>query len=872
MRKSKKVVFYSLMICFAFLMAVVIAVGNISVSSKVKAEDADVVYNFAVEGPDVIDFEYRPGISAKAEESKIYEYVFGNLMDETMRIMLGVDPTASVENVEITYKTSANRILDMNNVTFESSLSAIDIPSEEARYVYVKVSAASITDISKFKKTMTWAGGKPSDAYITVNGETTILPSIVNASNMGVDLDYSLTLPVPTLTGSQVFGGWYTDPIYSTPATEQNIKAGAELYAYVYTPWTGDPNYTNIPARVPDDYDSSVINESFVLNNDGASYTLKDYDLGGFWYSQSLGNYDDMGIDVYVPAYYNGLPVTTVDLDGASFYGTIYVPSTVTSLLLSGTVGMNSGVSIDPANPKYITLGGSTIERATKTLVYGSSAGYIPQGVEIIGENAFHYKYLNQDITIPEGVKRIERAAFQEAGLTGVSIPNSIEYIGYSAFSVVLFETGGNYYNGGRYLGNSSNPYVVLGSVENSDCSSFTIHSNTKIICDQAFQNCRSLSSITIPNGVVGIGDSAFYNCTSLNGITIPSTVTSIGDSAFYNCGSLNGITIPSSVTSIGDYAFDGCIGLSSITIPSSVTNIGGDAFRGCGGLSSIVVESGNTVYDSRDNCNAIIRTSTNSLIAGCKNTSIPNSVTSIGYSAFYNCSELTSVAIPSSVTIIGGYAFYGCSGLISIALPDSVTSIGYSAFSNCIGLTSITIPSSVTSIGSSAFYNCHALVEVYNLSSLTITLGSTNNGYLGYYAKVIYTSSSDSSRIQTKDNVKYYVYGSDFIALQPTSRDVTSITLDDRTTKINSYAFYKCSRLTSITIPSSVTSIGYYAFHACSKLTSISFEGSGTWYRTTNETNWKNKTNGTSTTLSNSSTAAKYFKSTYYNYYWYKK
>ena len=157
-------------------------------------------------------------------------------------------------------------------------------------------------------------------------------------------------------------------------------------------------------------------------------------------------------------------------------------------------------------------------------------------------------------------------------------------------------------------------------------------------------------------------------------------------------------------VTSIGWYAFINCSDLTSVTIPNSVTSIGQYAFYGCSGLTSIKVEAGNTVYDSRDNCNAIIKTETNELFSGCKNTVIPNSVKSIGWNAFYGCSGLTSITIPNSVTSIGDDAFEGCSGLTSITIPNSVTSIGSRAFEGCNGLTSITIPNSVTSIGYDAF------------------------------------------------------------------------------------------------------------------------------------------------------------------------
>ena len=144
--------------------------------------------------------------------------------------------------------------------------------------------------------------------------------------------------------------------------------------------------------------------------------------------------------------------------------------------------------------------------------------------------------------------------------------------------------------------------------------------------------------------------------------------------------------------TSIGDYAFSGCTALTSIEIPNSVTSIGSYAFYGCSGLTSIVVENGNSVYDSRNNCNALIETATNTLIAGCQNTTIPNSVTSIEGSAFAYCDGLTSVTIPNSITSIEDGAFFYCTALTSIEIPNSVTNIGEYAFANCSGLTSVTI------------------------------------------------------------------------------------------------------------------------------------------------------------------------------------
>ena len=200
-------------------------------------------------------------------------------------------------------------------------------------------------------------------------------------------------------------------------------------------------------------------------------------------------------------------------------------------------------------------------------------------------------------------------------------------------------------------------------------------------IDDWAFDGCSGLTSVTIGNSVTEIGNSAFSGCSGLTSVTIPNSVTYIGYGAFYYCSGLTSVTIPNSVTSIGYDVFSDCSGLTSVTIPNSVTSIGSGAFDACSGLTSIKVESGNSVYDSRENCNAIIETATNTLISGCKNTIISNSVTSIGNKAFYECSGLTSVTIGNSVTEIGDWAFRGCSGLTRIDAypnPEKVSTGSY--------------------------------------------------------------------------------------------------------------------------------------------------------------------------------------------------
>ncbi len=212
--------------------------------------------------------------------------------------------------------------------------------------------------------------------------------------------------------------------------------------------------------------------------------------------------------------------------------------------------------------------------------------------------------------------------------------------------------------------------------------------------------------------------------------ITIPAAVTydgttylvtSIGHSAFFNCMNLTSIEIPNSIISIGSNAFKYCNKLRSITIPKSVTYIDINyVFSECTSLESISVENGNPVYDSRNNCNAIIKTATNTLITGCKSTVIPNTITSIEFTAFNGCRNMANIIIPNSVVNIGDASFQGCSGLVNLTIPNSVTSIGSCAFNSCVGLTHIEIPNSVTNIPFDAFSYCTGLTRIEIGNSVT--------------------------------------------------------------------------------------------------------------------------------------------------------
>ena len=466
--------------------------------------------------------------------------------------------------------------------------------------------------------------------------------------------------------------------------------------------------------------------------------------------------------------------------DGCIGLTSVTIPNSVTSILFGAFESCSSLTSLTIPN----SVASVRFHAFDGTAWYNNQ----PDGLVYAGSCAYKYKGempANTTISIKEGTKGITDCAFEECnGMTSITIPNSLTFIGNGTF------------RGCSGLTSITIPNSVtsIGSQAFMCCNNLTsvkIPNNVIYIGDQALMGCDGLTSIVvesgntvydshdncnaiiktasniliagckatiIPDGVTSIGRYAFKDCIGLTSVTIPNSVTSIGEYAFDSCSGLTSVIIPNSVISIVDRAFQNCIGLTSMTIPNSVISIG-DAFSGCSGLTSLVVEAGNTAYDSRNDCNAIVETASNSLIVGCKTTVIPNSVTSIGRYAFVGCSGLTSITIPSSVISIDWGAFYGCSGLTSITIPNSVTSIDDYVFCNCSSLASVTIPNSVTSVGQAAFSFCSGL---------------------------------------------------------------TSITIPNSVASIGDFAFSNCSGLTSITIPSNVTFIGNYAFAECRSLTSV--------------------------------------------------
>lgn len=253
------------------------------------------------------------------------------------------------------------------------------------------------------------------------------------------------------------------------------------------------------------------------------------------------------------------------------------------------------------------------------------------------------------------------------------------------------------------------------------------------VIGNTAFMYCFYLTSLNIPNSVVTIEEGAFAYCSGFTGdLVIPNSVVNIEPSAFHTCYAFNGdLILGTGLTSIGAWAFNSCDGLTGVlNIPSNVASIGEDAFVYCK-FEGIVVDPENPNYDSRNDCNAVIATSTNELTTGCKNTVIPNTVTAIGNNAFKGVVGLTSIGIPNSVVSIGNNAFATCFDLTGdLTIPNSVETIGESAFFQCEGLNGkLTLGESVSYIGDWAFRKCSHISEAISMAAKPATLGNDLGG-----------------------------------------------------------------------------------------------------------------------------------------------
>ena len=327
--------------------------------------------------------------------------------------------------------------------------------------------------------------------------------------------------------------------------------------------------------------------------------------------------------------------------------------------------------------------------------------------------------------------------------------------------------------------------------------------------------------------GLLEIGNAAFYNNDLLTSIIIPETVQHIGSNAFGKCSSLSSIVLPESVISIGDNAFYNCKALTSIVIPKNVISIGPRVLSRCTSLLSIVVDSKNQYYDSRNDCHALIETSTNALIAASQNTLIPDSVSSIAEFAFYGFDTYSRIDVPSGVTTIGRYAF-SQNKLTSILLPDGITAIEEGTFSHCNNLSEITLPSHLQRIGDQAFAYCYSLSTISIPQSLS-SVGSEAFYFCKSLKDISIPAGVSSIMDRTFDNCSSL----SFVSLPNSIRTIgscafrdcrfESLSLPEQVSSIGEFAFAGCLNLQSINIPDSLSIIDNSTFESCAKLKSIS-------------------------------------------------
>ncbi len=497
-------------------------------------------------------------------------------------------------------------------------------------------------------------------------------------------------------------------------------------------------------------------------------------------------------------------------------------------IITSGSCGENIEYTLTTDGVLTISGSGAMTDYSsyTSTPWYSNQSSIktvvIKNGVTSIGSSAFEYCTGLTSVTIGDSVTSIGRYAFYEcSSLTSVTIPDSVTSIGYNAFyNTAYYNNSSNWENGLLYIGN------CLIDAQRSISGLCTIKNGTRFIAEYALDYCSKLSSVIIPDGVTNIGSYAFESCTALTSVVIGNDVTSIGDGAFSTCSSLTGITIPESVTSIGNVAFSSCSKLKEICVDENNENYSSDE---------------NGILYSKDKTTLIC------CPAGTELTklTIPDSVISIEYGGFRNCTSLTNVIVGNGVISIGAHAFRNCSKLISVTLGNSITNISDSTFRNCKKLTSVIIPDSVTSISVNAFYYCTSLASVIIPDSVTSIApgvfdscsdGFTIYGYEGSYAETYAKERGIAfeTMMNEPENVAEgtigtlnWVITSDGIltvagegaipdytrsATAPWTtyaKQITSIVVGDGVTSIGNYAFYNLTKATSITIADSVKYLG---------------------------------------------------------------
>ena len=473
-----------------------------------------------------------------------------------------------------------------------------------------------------------------------------------------------------------------------------------------------------------------------------------------------------------------------------------------------------------------------TVTSANQSIFYNSLFTSITfeNKVTSIGDYAFSHCDTIESITFGENITSIGNNAFQyNNGLVNLNIPDNITTIGNETF---------------KYCHKLKN--LKLGN-------------GIESIGKQAFGGCRDLINLDLGNNISIVSEYMFSGCDSLENLIIPNNIVKIEKNAFGSCKNLTNIVFGNNLERIEDSAFSNCTNLKEIVIPKNITYIDEYAFISCSNLTRINVEENNPIYDSRENCNAIIETSKNRLILGCKNTLIPNSITTIGGKSFYGRENLTSIYIPSSINKIEVTAFVNCINLSNIIVDEKNTT--FDSRNNCnaiiktsdntlvIGCQNTIIPNGITSIGPQAFHGCK------NLTTISLPNSITKIGTKAFASSGLVNILLPQDLTYIGDTAFY------------DCRNLTNITIPDKVIAIYSTTFRLCTNLTEVTIGTSVERIGVWAFYQCNSLTKVVFKDTTTWY--IGDTYDKATTR---VYVSNSTTNVKHVTETYYYDNWWKK
>lgn len=408
----------------------------------------------------------------------------------------------------------------------------------------------------------------------------------------------------------------------------------------------------------------------------------------------------------------------------------------------------------------------------------------IPETVEIIESDVFDGCKKLETVNIPNSVYKIGDRAFRNCELLNLDMPASLKEVGSEAFDGTLWLTLQP--NGVVYAGTIA--YTYKGTVP---------------------------ATVTVKNGTTAISPKLFEDNDDLKTVILPASLKSIGYDAFKSCGNLEDINLPPSLESIGTSAFEDCDALTTITLPASLNELGDRVFHYCDNLVTLTVDPANPVFDSRDNCNAIIRKSDNKLLMAIKTGTVPSGVEIIGRDAFMSNQELVDLVLPDSVRVIEGQAFWGCSNIETVRFPAQLESVGDRAFAYCYNLADIQLPDTVKHLSRNSFER-------------TQWENDLPAGII-YFGDVVFGCKYNEDDERPVDLV--IREGTKYIADDAFNNQwsIQTVSLPGSLIEIGSSAFRDCDGITTVSIPEGVTIIGNSAFDSCDELTTVSVPSTAT-------------------------------------------